>query len=67
MISDDGIGFDKTQILSKDGIGINQIDARIQMMRGSFFIDSKHEKGTIVKIELPIQEREIFSNESQVQ
>ena len=33
-ISDDGVGFDKTKIGLKDGLGINQIDARIQMMKG---------------------------------
>ncbi|MFC4268400.1 tetratricopeptide repeat-containing sensor histidine kinase [Polaribacter marinivivus] len=57
-ITDDGIGFDKTKINLKDGLGINQIDARIRMMKGDFFIDSKKGFGTKVKIDLPIQEKE---------
>ena len=57
-IIDNGIGFDKTKINLKDGLGINQIDARIRMMKGDFFIDSKKGLGTKVKIDLPIQEKE---------
>jgi signal transduction histidine kinase len=58
QISDDGIGFDKTKITSKDGLGINQIDARIQMMKGRFTISSKKGKGTQINVELPIIEKE---------
>lgn len=56
-ISDDGIGFDKTKINLKDGLGINQIDARINMMKGDFFIDSKKGFGTKIKVDLPIKEK----------
>lgn len=58
VISDDGIGFDKTKINMKDGLGINQIDARIQMMKGDFFIDSSFNNGTIIFVELPLLEEE---------
>lgn len=57
-IQDDGVGFDKKEIPKKDGLGINQIDARIQMMKGKFHINSSPETGTIIEIELPIQEKE---------
>lgn len=57
-ISDDGIGFDKSKVDEKDGLGINQIDARIKIMKGTFFINTNLGKGTEVKIELPIQEKE---------
>ena len=57
-ISDDGLGFDKTKINVKDGLGINQIDARIQMMKGSFYIDSSTNNGTKISVELPILEKE---------
>lgn len=57
-IQDDGVGFDKKEIPKKDGLGINQIDARIQMMKGEFHINSSSETGTIIEIELPIQEKE---------
>ncbi len=57
-ITDDGIGFDKTKISDKDGLGINQIEARIQMMKGEFIIDSKKNKGTAIYVKLPILEKE---------
>ena len=38
----------------EDGLGINQIDARIHMMGGKFIIDSKKGKGTKISIELPV-------------
>lgn len=58
-IQDNGIGFDKKKIPEKDGLGINQIDARIQMMKGEFNIDSNSENGTKIAIVLPILEKEI--------
>jgi two-component system NarL family sensor kinase len=57
QISDDGIGFDKTKVMNKDGLGLNQIDARIQMMHGDFLIESKIGEGTVVSVELPIIEK----------
>ena len=60
-ISDDGIGFDKNSITKKDGLGINQIDARIQVMEGKFNINSSKGNGTEIKVELPVLEKEITS------
>jgi len=61
-IQDDGEGFDKTEIPEKDGLGINQIQARIHMMKGKFSIDSNSEMGTKIKIELPILEKKETSH-----
>lgn len=61
-IKDNGVGFDKTKINENHGLGINQIDARIQMMKGYFNIDSSKKKGTKITIELPIVEREVMSH-----
>ncbi len=58
-IEDNGQGFDKTTIPEKDGLGINQIDARIQMMQGKFDIESAFGKGTTISIELPIFEKKL--------
>lgn len=55
-ISDDGKGFDKNNVKEKDGLGINQIEARIHMLKGKFKIESEEGKGTITKISLPIFE-----------
>ena len=57
-IQDNGTGFDKTKIPEKDGLGINQIDARIQMMKGDFHIESNSDNGTKIDIVLPVLERE---------
>ncbi|QVY65090.1 tetratricopeptide repeat-containing sensor histidine kinase [Polaribacter sp. Q13] len=60
-ISDDGIGFDKNKIINKDGLGLNQIEARIQMMKGDFLIDSTLKNGTVIKVVLPILEKEAIN------
>lgn len=57
-ISDDGVGFDKTTINLKDGLGINQINARIQMMKGKFHIESSQDNGTQISIQVPVIEKE---------
>ncbi|MDG2193960.1 MAG: tetratricopeptide repeat protein [Polaribacter sp.] len=57
-IEDNGIGFDTKNIVQKDGLGINQIEARVQMMDGSFEIDSQQGKGTRICIVLPVFEKE---------
>lgn len=62
VISDDGIGFDKNKVTSKDGLGLNQIDARIQMMKGKFHINSYTNKGTTIEVDLPILEKAKFNH-----
>jgi len=57
QISDDGVGFDKTKLTDKDGLGLNQIEARIQMMNGVFIIESAIGEGTFVSVKLPITEK----------
>ena len=52
-IQDDGDGFDTTKQNVSEGIGIQQIVARIKMMKGSFSIDSDINKGTKVTIQVP--------------
>lgn len=54
QISDDGIGFDVSKIAVKGGLGINQINARIQMMNGEFLIESAAGEGTTIYVELPV-------------
>jgi len=54
-INDNGNGFDTSKMSQKeDGLGINQIDARIHMMGRKFNINSKKGKGTKISIELPV-------------
>ncbi|QMU63655.1 MAG: histidine kinase [Flavobacteriaceae bacterium] len=61
-IEDNGEGFDKEIIQEKDGLGINQIEARVQMMKGKFAIETGIGKGTKIKVELPVQQREAVTH-----
>ena len=60
-INDNGKGFDTLKMSHKDGLGINQIDARIHMMSGKFIIDSHKGKGTKISVELPVFRTETLS------
>ncbi len=58
LISDNGVGFDVSKFNSSSGIGLSQIDARIEAMKGRFKIDSKKNRGTVIKSSIPILEKE---------
>ncbi|GAB7258187.1 tetratricopeptide repeat-containing sensor histidine kinase [Polaribacter sp. OB-PA-B3] len=57
QITDDGVGFDKNKAINKDGLGLNQIEARIRMMNGKFLIESTIGEGTTISVELPVIEK----------
>jgi len=52
-IQDNGDGFDSNQKFASEGIGIQQITARVKMMKGSFSIHSEINNGTNVRIQVP--------------
>ena len=47
--------------MKNNGLGINQIDARIHMMKGQFKIESENNSGTSITIELPVVKKESLS------
>lgn len=53
IVFDDGIGFDTNVIEHKNGIGLNQIEARISVMQGIIKISSQ-ETGTRIFLSVPI-------------
>jgi len=53
-IQDDGDGFDTKKTPKSDGIGINQIEARIKMMKGTLDLRSVIDEGTKIEIEVPV-------------
>ena len=55
-IRDNGKGFDTNSIKINEGFGLTQIRARVASMIGKFIITSSPNKGTAIKIILPIQE-----------
>ncbi len=54
MVEDNGIGFDISKIKS-DGIGLKNIQSRIEFLNGTVDFDSQPQKGTTVIIEVPLK------------
>lgn len=54
MIEDNGIGFDMKLLKNKNGIGLKNLERKIEQWHGSLSIDSQISKGTTIIIELPI-------------
>lgn len=53
-IEDDGVGFDLNDISKKDGIGLSNLRARAEILKGTYHIDSQINQGTISIIEIPL-------------
>ncbi|WP_036819997.1 ATP-binding protein [Polaribacter sp. Hel1_85] len=53
-VSDNGIGFDK-KMVNKKGFGLNNIETRVNQMKGSLKIDSNN-SGTFIEIQIPENE-----------
>lgn len=53
VVSDNGVGFDLDKITMQDGIGISQVEARINVLKGLIKITSTNE-GTRIFISVPI-------------
>jgi signal transduction histidine kinase len=54
VVSDNGTGFDLQEIiLSKDGMGLANINRRVSLLNGKAEIDSSIGNGTIIKIQIP--------------
>ncbi|SEB71718.1 Histidine kinase [Tenacibaculum sp. MAR_2009_124] len=54
-IEDDGIGFNyKVSNSGSDGLGLNQIEARIQMMNGNFLVESGVNQGSKITFSVPV-------------
>jgi signal transduction histidine kinase len=53
-INDNGKGFDTDKFEFLEGFGLNQIQARINNLQGTFTINSKLDSGTLVSILVPV-------------
>jgi signal transduction histidine kinase len=51
-LSDDGIGFDLNQVRDKNGIGLKNIQSRVEQLNGSIQMNSKKDMGTHFIIKL---------------
>jgi two-component system NarL family sensor kinase len=54
VIHDDGKGFKTEKLREVEGFGLNRIRARIKKYKGNIAIVSKANKGTSIKIEIPL-------------
>ncbi len=54
LIEDNGIGFNLTEAFDKGGIGLKNIQSRIEYINGKVDFDSFPNKGTTVNIEIPL-------------
>ena len=58
LVKDDGVGFSTSSSSFSDGIGLNQVEARIHMMNGKLTIKSEVNVGTSIHIKVPILKKE---------
>ncbi len=66
LVKDDGVGFSASSSSINDGIGLNQIEARVKMMNGKLTIDSVINKGASIFISVPIQQQKQVNKLSSV-
>ncbi len=55
MVEDNGKGFDVNILEEANGSGIKNIKTRIENLNGSFFMDSRKNRGSIFQIFIPIK------------
>lgn len=65
MIEDDGVGFDINKIDNSNGIGWKNIKSRVTFLKGIFDIDSHHNRGTTVTIEIPVMSTTVHSDKTE--
>ncbi len=54
IVEDNGQGFDIKKIHNEDGMGLANIERRVELLEGSMEVDSTEGKGTTVLIDIPI-------------
>ena len=54
-VSDNGIGFDPSEVRYKSGLGLSSMRERAQLVQGDFAIKSRSGQGTIVRIGVPLK------------
>lgn len=56
MIEDNGTGFDLEKLRHSEGIGLNNVETRTKVLGGELNIESAPNRGTVIIIEVPIDE-----------
>jgi len=55
LVEDDGKGFDINLVNSSGGCGLKNMQTRIENLNGSFYMDSRKGRGSIVQIFIPLK------------
>lgn len=61
-IEDNGRGFDSKNLSEKAGIGLKNMKARVEYLKGTIDFDSSPGKGTLVAIHIPLLNKESADN-----
>lgn len=56
-MTDSGIGFNPDEVKGKGGLGIASIEERVRLVKGSVVIESAPEKGTRIRVHVPLPRR----------
>jgi len=54
IVEDNGLGFDSSSIATKNGLGLTNIQKRVEHLHGNLEIDSQNGQGTTIIIEIQI-------------
>jgi PAS domain S-box-containing protein len=54
-VSDCGIGFEKDEAMTRQGLGLISMRERVQMISGDFEIESESGRGTTIHVRAPLQ------------
>lgn len=54
VVEDNGRGFDSRKLSDKMGIGLKNIESRIEYLNGNIYFDSSPKQGTTVMVEIPL-------------
>jgi two-component system sensor histidine kinase UhpB len=56
-VRDDGRGFDPAKVRSLGGLGLISLEERVRLVRGNLSIKSESDRGTELRVEVPLEGR----------
>jgi PAS domain S-box-containing protein len=56
-VRDEGVGFDPEAVVNNRGLGLVSMQERVNLVKGTFSIDSRPERGTTIHARLPLGTR----------
>lgn len=57
IVEDNGVGFDPEVVKEKEGIGMHNLEARVDQLNASIHFDSGKGAGTTVSIDIPLEDK----------